>query len=183
MIELKNICKSFAGKPVLTNYCRVIPDTGITRIAGASGYGKTTILRIIAGLEKPDSGEIIGIDGKKIAYLFQENRLLPQLSAKKNVAIVSSDAEAERRLAEVGLSAEGDKLPDELSGGMARRVAIARTLALGGDIYLFDEPLAGLDDENLEQIMALIQTVAERCPVVLVTHNTAILPEQTAAGN
>ena len=94
MIELQNISKSFDGVSVLDNISTGIPDSEIFAICGASGSGKTTLMRIILGLEQPDSGNISGLEGKKTAVVFQNDRLLPWLSALDNVAAVCSKERA-----------------------------------------------------------------------------------------
>ena len=129
MIELQNISKSFDGVSVLDNISAEIPDSGIFAICGASGSGKTTLMRIILGLEQPDSGNISGLEGKKTAVVFQNDRLLPWLRALDNVAAVCSKEHAKEMLEKVELSDALNKKPAELSGGMCRRVALARALA------------------------------------------------------
>ena len=130
MIELQNISKSFDGVSVLDNISAEIPDSGIFAICGASGSGKTTLMRIILGLEQPDSGNISGLGGKKTAVVFQNDRLLPWLSALDNVAAVCSKERAKEMLEKVELSDALSKKPAELSGGMCRRVAFSlRTMA------------------------------------------------------
>lgn len=170
MITLRNVSKSFGGQTVLDNISFTVPENGIVRLRGASGSGKTTLLRIIAGLCVPDSGEIV-TGGERIAYVFQEDRLLPWLSAKKNAALGSSEREAELWLGKMGLSEHMDKRPAELSGGMRRRVALARGFAFGGDALLLDEPFTGLDI-NLrgEVILPLIAEYALNRPVILAAH-------------
>ena len=125
MIELQNISKSFDGVSVLDNISAEIPDSGIFAICGASGSGKTTLMRIILGLEQPDSGNISGLEGKKTAVIFQNDRLLPWLSALDNVAAVCSKERAKEMLEKVELSDTLNKKPAELSGGMCRRVEAA----------------------------------------------------------
>ena len=175
-ITLKNVTKSFDSVRVLDLPALEIPDTGIFAILGASGNGKTTLLRILAALETPDSGSVEGLDGKKISVVFQEDRLLPTLTALQNVAIVSNEKNAKDALCAVGLSDAADKLPSQLSGGMARRVALARAIAYGGDVYLLDEPFKGLDSEIKNQVVSLFVKLAEKASVIIVTHD-----EQEAA--
>ena len=111
MIELQNISKSFDGVSVLDNISAKIPDSGIFAICGASGSGKTTLMRIILGLEQPDSGNISGLEGKKTAVVFQNDRLLPWLSAFDNVAAVCSKGRAKEMLEKVELSDALNKKP------------------------------------------------------------------------
>lgn len=168
-IILKNISKSYGENTVLDNVNIEIPDCGIFGIFGPSGCGKTTLLRIICGLEKPDSGEITG--AKKFSVVFQEDRLMPTLTALGNVAAVSDNETAKLWLERVGLAESLDKLPSELSGGMKRRVAVARALAFDAEALILDEPFKGLEAELKESIAKLICEYAQNKPVILVTHD------------
>lgn len=168
---IRNISKSYDGKKVLDKLSFEIPDKGIFGIFGASGHGKTTLLRLICGLEKPDSGEIFGTTELKFSVVFQEDRLLPSLTALENVALVSDKATASGLLERVGLAESANKYPSELSGGMSRRTAIARALAYGGDMLILDEPFKGLEAELKEDIGKLICEYAQTKPVVIVTHD------------
>lgn len=171
MIELKNVSKSFGENSVLSGISFAFPDSGITCIEGKSGKGKTTLLRILAGLEKPDSGSVEGIESKKISYVFQEDRLLPAVTAFENVSLVSNEKSAGFWMNELEILEHGGKLPGELSGGMRRRVAIARALAFGGDVYLFDEPFKGLDEALKEKLKKIIKNLSKTACVLLVVHN------------
>lgn len=176
MIELKNICKSFDQKAVLQGLTLSFPTGSKTVIMGESGCGKTTLLRIIAGLTPADSGSVI--QSGNTAVMFQEPRLLPWKSAVENIRTVlrkNSYALAEKHLAAVGLSEAADKLPRELSGGMAQRVAFARFLAYaedtGAELLLLDEPFSALDSETEEKMTALLKSFAENKTLILVTHD------------
>ena len=153
-IICRSVSKSYGEKQVLSNFSFSMEYGGVYRIIGASGCGKTTLLRLICGLETPDDGIITGAKLEDISYLFQEDRLFPWLSAVKNVEIASKDknrrALAKKLLSELGLDKEKDfhLLPSELSGGMSRRVAIARALIKNSEILILDEALRGLDDEQ-----------------------------------
>ena len=171
MIILKNISKSYGGKAVLDNVNIEIPGSGVFGIFGASGQGKTALIRLLCGLEKPDGGEIIGSDSMNFSVVFQEDRLFPSLTALGNVSLVSDETTARRLLDLVGLHGSEDKYPDELSGGMSRRVAIARALAYGGDALILDEPFKGLEAELKEHIGKLISEYAQTKPVIIVTHD------------
>ena len=171
MITVKNITKTFDSKKVLDNINTVIPDSGIFAVSGASGSGKTTFMRILAGLETPDSGIVEGLEGKKISVMFQDDRLLPWYSALDNVAAVCNKDTAKEWLKKVELTHAADKKPSELSGGMCRRVALARALAFDGDILFLDEPFKGLDIELRERMAELIKTFAKTKPVILITHD------------
>lgn len=168
-IILKNISKSYAGKKVLDNISFEIPDSGIFGIFGASGSGKTTLVRILCGLEKPDGGEISGAGA--FSVVFQEDRLMPAMTALENVAAVSDEERARGLLTRLGLENSFDKYPDELSGGMSRRVAAARAFAFEADGLILDEPFKGLEAELKESLAEMICDYAQKKPVVLVTHD------------
>lgn len=171
LIRIQNIHKSFGGNTVLSGVTAEIPLHGATVLRGVSGVGKTTLFRIMLGLEKPDAGEIFGLQGRKPAVVFQEDRLLPWASALENAALGSDTARAESALRTLGLADHLALLPRELSGGMKRRVAIARALAYQGDILFLDEPFTGLDEENKRiAANALLQA---RVPIVVITHDNA----------
>lgn len=175
-VRVENVSKNFEGKEVIKNFSLELPKTGIYCLLGASGAGKTTLLRLIAGLDMPDSGRIIGTEGKKISFVFQGDRLLPSSTAFENIAVASSPETAKLWLKRLELDDAADKKPDKLSGGMARRVALARALAFGGDILLLDEPFKGFDSELKKRVIPYITDFAKNALVVLVTHD-----EQEAA--
>ena len=170
-ILVKNLSKTFGGHQVLNNFSAEIPLCGVTVIRGASGAGKTTLFRLLLGLEKPESGEIRGMQGRKPAVVFQEDRLLPWATALENAQMGSDESRAKAALTRLGLGDNLCQLPRELSGGMKRRVAIARALAYGGDILFLDEPFTGLDEEN-KRIAA--EALAEASvPILVITHDDA----------
>ncbi|HZJ77241.1 MAG TPA: ATP-binding cassette domain-containing protein [Clostridia bacterium] len=169
-IEIKNIKKSFEDKIVLDGISAKFPNRGIVALSGDSGSGKTTLIRIIAGLETADSGEIKGLDGLKVSYVFQEDRLLPQLTVLENVSVVGDEKTAREWLDKMELSNELDKKPFQLSGGMKRRVALARALTFDGDILMLDEPFKGLELRLKEKIIDIIKTISDNRLVILVTH-------------
>ncbi|MCQ2518199.1 MAG: ATP-binding cassette domain-containing protein [Lachnospiraceae bacterium] len=166
-MKITNLTVSYDGMPVIDRLNLEIGD-GITCIMGESGLGKTTLLHTIAGLIKPDSGEIEGAPVRP-AVMFQEDRLLPWFSALKNLETVCSDTgRALEMLRAVELEEASDKLPDELSGGMKRRVALARTLLFDSDMLILDEPFKGLDEALTGRIARLIREV--KVPVIVATH-------------
>ena len=178
MLTLKNITKKYGDKTVLDGFSYSFPEKGFVAISGMSGIGKTTLLNIIMGLEKADSGEIIwDISEPKISCVFQEDRLLERESALENVLFVIKDRTEEEKkkairiLEELGLGAELDTKAKELSGGMARRVAIARALAFAADIYIMDEPIKGLDAETRKQTIDTIRHWTEGKLLIMVSHN------------
>ena len=145
MIRLRHVTAGYPEKEVLHQLSLDLPESGAMALMAPSGYGKTTLLRVLAGLLPIQAGKITGLKGKKIAFLFQEDRLLPWLTAEKNVEIVSSREMARYWLAQMEIP-DPSQYPREMSGGMQRRVALARAMAYGGDILLLDEPFKGLDE-------------------------------------
>lgn len=168
MIKIRNISLAFGENIVFHDFSADIPFEGVTAVRGPSGEGKTSLFRMLLGLQKPDDGTILGLEGKRVSVVFQEDRLLPWASALENVALVSDRSTAETMLAALGLKDSMNLLPKELSGGMRRRVAIARALAYGGDVLFLDEPFTGLDEEN-KQLVAK-EVLKANVPVFVITH-------------
>lgn len=171
MIELRNVTCTYGDKTPLKDISLTLPERGVVGVFGPSGRGKTTLLRLLLGRITPASGTVEGLEDKRIAAVFQEDRLIPWRTVLENVAIVKdgSEEEAAALLADMELAGEGDKLPGALSGGMQRRVALARALHYGGDILLLDEPFKGLD-EALRRRM--IEKVKGSFPLILIaTHD------------
>ncbi len=177
MIRLDDVSVRFGEKRVLERFSLALPESGILGLSGPSGCGKTTLARVLAGLIRPDSGDISGIAPGDAAMLFQEDRLLPWLSALGNVAAVCDRECAREFLVAVGLESEADARPDALSGGMRRRVALARALAYPSRLLILDEPFTGIDGALRERLYPLIRAAAEKKPVVLITHS----PDELAA--
>lgn len=174
MLTVQHLTKSFDGNPVLSDFSCTFPDNGIVTIVGPSGYGKTTLLRCIAGLEKPDSGEILGVP-ERISYCFQEDRLLPWRTSLGNLEAVLGRRRREELLCwldRVGLSEARDKYPSELSGGMRSRVAFARALAFDAPLLLLDEPFHALDNATRGAMEELLLSKAKNRLILLVTHHT-----------
>ncbi len=171
MIELDGVSLAFGEKQVLDRFSLRIPGEGITVLRGPSGCGKTTLLRLLAGLETPREGQISGISPRETALLFQEDRLLPWRTVEQHITDVlprSRRGEAGRWLELVELSGEKGTLPAALSGGMGRRLALARCLALGGALLLLDEPFSGVDPARAERIMGRLRALGT--PILLVSH-------------
>ena len=176
MLELDRVTLSYGEKEVLRDFSLSLPLEGITALRGPSGCGKTTLLRCIAGLVRPQGGQITGVSPRETAFLFQENRLFPWRTVGQHIADVlprERRGEAARWLALAELEGEEAAYPASLSGGMGRRLALARCLALGGKVYLLDEPFSGVDPERAERIMGRIRTLG--APVLLVSHEAAVL--------
>lgn len=179
-IELVSISKSYDRQIILKDFSLTLPEKGIVCLQGPSGCGKTTLLRLLAGLETPDSGEIKGLlyakaepHGPKIAMVFQEDRLLPSFSARRNIAIVSKEEDPDPLMERLGILDAADKPVHALSGGMQRRVALARAMAYGGEIYLLDEPFKGLDQATKKRVMDQFKPLGEKALVIVVTHDAA----------
>ncbi len=173
MISIENISKSFNGKEVLKNVSFRVKKGECVALTGESGAGKTTLLRIIAGLESADSGTVSFSEDVRKTFVFQENRLLKNKSVLDNVLTVAPDkAKALYYLERLFLIEDADKKAGELSGGMKRRLAIARALAYGGEIFFLDEPLRELDTETLKAAADLIKEEISGKTAVLITHDS-----------
>lgn len=175
MIELTRISKSYPPKTVIQDLSFCLPERGIFCLMGPSGCGKTTLLKMIAGLEDPSNGTLT-VDVAKKAMVFQEDRLVPWLTSEENIRLVLPKGEnssflAQDLLASLGLQKAANALPGTLSGGMKRRVSLARALAVRADLLLLDEPFTGLDDESKKNAAALIRKEGTRALVIAVTHN------------
>ena len=173
---ISDLSKKFGKKTVFDSFSLKIEDKGITALWGESGCGKTTLLRMIAGLDKKYSGEIEYENIKKISYVFQETRLLNNLPALENVSLTLGNNEetketAKKWLIKMGLENDLYTYPDEMSGGMKQRVSIARALAFDGDILLLDEAFNGIDPERTQAIMDMIIEYSKNKPCIVVTHN------------
>ena len=195
MIELSHVNLEFAGKVILSDISLSIKKGEVAIILGPSGAGKSSILKIILGLWQPDSGKVL-IDGKNIAGLsendimpvrrrmgivFQANALFDSLNVENNVAFFLREhsklnsKEIKSKVSEilsfVNLKGTEKIYPDQLSGGMKKRVAIARAMVFNPEIILFDEPTTGLDPINAKHILDLVARLREQgTTAVVVTH-------------
>lgn len=168
-IVISGLSKAFGEKQVLENFSCTLPAPGLTALMGPSGVGKTTLFRILLGLEKPDSGVIFGMEGKTLSVVFQEDRLFPDLTVLQNAEVAGTNGEA--WLARLGLQSELSVYPQSLSGGMRRRVSIARAICRNGDVFLLDEPFQGLDKERKRDVMEIFRQLKKEKPVLLITHD------------
>lgn len=171
MISFKNVYFSYGKKSVLSDFNLQINEGDRVAICGESGVGKTTVLRLIMGLEKEKSGIIEIEKDKKITAVFQEDRLLPFKTVLENISLFGDGKLGLEILKKMGLEDYANKYPSSLSGGMARRVSIARALAHSGDIFIFDELFNGIDEENVKLTASLINDYTANKTVVMVSHN------------
>ena len=172
-IRLVDVTAGYASQTVLNRLSFALPERGAIWVTGPSGCGKTLLLRVLAGLHRPYSGSMEGLGGLRIGMAFQEDRLLPWCTALENVRCVlkkteESEKTAREWLSRMELAEVAQSYPDELSGGMQRRLALARALAYGGDLLLLDEPFNGLDKELRSRVAAHIKSAAPL--IVLVSH-------------
>ncbi|MCT0020362.1 amino acid ABC transporter ATP-binding protein [Weissella cibaria] len=192
MLEIKNLAKSYDTRTIFKNMNLTVNDGEVLSIVGPSGIGKTTFLRIVAGLLPANDGEMIlngeALDltgdrtGAQVGVIFQDFNLFPQYTVKENVMLApqlvhhETKAEAaenaDRLLQDLGLTTQADQYPFQLSGGQKQRVAIARALAMKPGILAYDEPTSGLDAESTERVIAVIkQLQAQVVTQLVVTHD------------
>lgn len=170
MIQAAGLTVRYGERTVLDRFSMTLADHELVYLSGPSGAGKTTLLRVLAGLLVPAEGRA-ALSGRPV-LLFQEDRLFPGRSARRQVEAVLPKArrgEAGSFLELVELGEDGDKLPEELSGGMARRLALARALAVEGDLLLLDEPFAGVDLARARRILARLREGGK--PILLTGHS------------
>lgn len=192
MIRLEHLYKRYpspqgGGRTVLEDFSLELPERGAVCFFGPSGCGKTTLLHILAGLTRPDAGTVTGLEGKRLSMVFQEDRLLPWLTAAQNVALAlpgtgalpkREELDAARSLLDqLGLAEAAELKPDQLSGGMQRRVAIARAFAHQGEVLVLDEPFKGLDGAVKDRVIRQTARMKEKALILFVTHD---LPEAQA---
>ena len=178
MLKLQHLTKQFGTAPLFTDLCMEV-DAPVVLWA-PSGWGKTTLLRILMGLERPTTGSVEGVG--RVAAVFQEDRLCPQLNAVQNVTLVLPGAENQYKeqiineFQQLGMDAAALQLPARrLSGGQKRRVALLRALWAPSDTLLLDEPFTGMDPAALQASIALLRERVEGRPVLLATHDRAAI--------
>ena len=192
MLELRNISKKFGKKEILSNFSLTIPEKQILAIVGPSGGGKTTLLRMLAGLETIDSGEIF-YNGESLpldelekrhllGFVFQDSQLFPHLSVMENLILSPiktmgmPEADAKKKavdlLTRLGLEAHADAYPYSLSGGQKQRVALARAMMIDPEVIGYDEPTSALDPElRLEVEKLILQNRELGMTQIVVTHD------------
>lgn len=174
-LKFCGVCKSYGNKPVFRNFDLTVEPGETVILMGRSGCGKTTLLHLAAGLRKPDAGMITGVP-ERLSMVFQEDRLCEEFSPIWNIRLATDRPEEEIRplLRELSLAAEADSPVTTLSGGMKRRVAIARAVLYDGDLLLLDEAFRGLDGETLRETVACVRRRSVGKTVLCATHNEAV---------
>ncbi len=183
-IRIESLSKKFGDQMLFKDVSLEIKQGGITALIGGSGCGKTTLLRMISGIDKDYSGRIYGVPDQ-ISFLFQEDRLLPWYNVKRNIEFVLKDVMEKEQMElavsqiikDVQLDGHETKLPSELSGGMQRRVAMARAFCYPASLLLMDEPFKGFDLKLNLELIALFQKLyaSSGKTVILVAHETELL--------
>lgn len=178
-IHIKELSKSFGTKKVLDRFSEEIPIDGTTVIMGESGCGKTTLINIMMGFEHPDSGEITGMP-TRISAVFQDDCLCEDFSALSNIRAITAkkytDDILSGYLLGMGLKQKDITKPvHELSGGMKRRVAIARSLAAESDLIIMDEPFKGIDEDTREKVIEFVlnDTKSKGKGLLVITHDAS----------
>lgn len=174
-IEIRNLTKYFGENLVLDHISTIFKDRKVNCILGESGCGKTTLLHIIMGIVKADSGSILGLEDRKVSAIFQEDRLCESLTLLKNIRLVcdnkiSNDA-ISKHIAQVGLKDYLHEPIDKLSGGMKRRVSIVRAILYPCDTIIMDEPFKGLDDATKLAVTEYIKKYTVDKTLIVVTHD------------
>lgn len=192
MLEIRNLCKSFGDKKIFSNYQLTIPEGKIIAIVGPSGGGKTTLLRMLAGLEEIDSGQLF-YNGEELplealqernllGFVFQDFQLFPHLSVMENLTLSpiktmglsreQVEQKARDLLTQLGLAEHQAAYPHSLSGGQKQRVALARAMMIDPEIIGYDEPTSALDPALRKEVEQLIvDNRATGITQIVVTHD------------
>ena len=174
LVSFQKVSLRLGEKEVLRDFSLDLQNKGIYGVIGPSGCGKTTLLNLIQGFLQPDAGEI-ALFSDRISAVFQENRLLPWYTVYQNIALAArrpvGREEVEALLRRLCMPGELDSLPGSLSGGMARRVALARALLSESDILLLDEPFKGVDMACKRQCEKTLQALSGGRLTLLVTYD------------
>ena len=174
MLTIEHLTKQFGEKTLFRDRCLTVEGPAV--LWAPSGWGKTTLLRILMGLDTPNAGRVRGVG--RAAAVFQEDRLCPQLTALQNVTLVLPGSEKQYKeqirvdFQQIGMDAAALTLPAaRLSGGQKRRTALLRALWAPSDTLLLDEPFTGMDPDTLAAAAALLRTRCGTEPVLLATHD------------
>ncbi|MGX7042472.1 amino acid ABC transporter ATP-binding protein [Leuconostoc holzapfelii] len=192
MLEIKQLTKTYTTNTIFKALDLTVADGEVLSIVGPSGIGKTTLIKILAGLETADTGDVtlngekLAIDGTrsdaKVGLIFQDFNLFPNYKVLDNIMLapinvnkVAPDvakAKATELLETLGMADKGDLFPYQLSGGQKQRVAIARALAMDPQILAYDEPTSGLDEASTKQVAEVVKTLkAQGVTQMIITHD------------
>ena len=192
MLEIKQLTKTYNTNTIFKALNLSVADGEVLSIVGPSGIGKTTLIKILAGLETADAGEVrlndeqLAIDGTradaKVGLIFQEFNLFPNYTVIENIMLApinvsrlsrdAAKAKATALLATLGMTDKADLYPYQLSGGQKQRVAIARALAMDPKILAYDEPTSGLDEASTKQVAEVVKTLkAQGVTQLIITHD------------
>lgn len=172
MIRIENLSFSYDGKnPIIENFSDFFQEGERVCLSAPSGKGKTTLLRLLCSLEKPQSGTIEFEKDFRISFSPQYSDLFPWYDALKNVSLVSDDETAKKWLGLFGMTEKMNQKPDSLSGGQKQRVSLAKAAAFDPDILLIDEGFSGLDDELKFKIMDILGEHFSKRLIVFSSHN------------
>ena len=172
-IILNDVSKAFEQKQVLEHFSFSFPERGVIAVMGKSGSGKSTLINLLLGLVKPDEGEILIPSDTRFSVVFQEDRLMEHLSAYDNLRLTAGCRRTEifSALEALGLNPADRSPVKTYSGGMKRRVALARGILFRADVLLLDEPFRGLDGETREQAIDYLMRQWSDRLIILVTHD------------
>ena len=192
MLEIKQLTKTYNTNTIFKALNLSVADGEVLSIVGPSGIGKTTLIKILAGLETADAGEVrlngeqLAIDGTradaKVGLIFQDFNLFPNYTVIENIMLApinvsrlsrdAAKAKATALLATLGMTDKADLYPYQLSGGQKQRVAIARALAMDPKILAYDEPTSGLDEASTKQVTEVVKTLkAQGVTQLIITHD------------
>lgn len=192
MLEIKQLTKTYSTNTIFKALNLSVADGEVLSIVGPSGIGKTTLIKILAGLETADAGEVrlngeqLAIDGTradaKVGLIFQDFNLFPNYTVIENIMLApinvsrlsrdAAKAKATALLATLGMTDKADLYPYQLSGGQKQRVAIARALAMDPKILAYDEPTSGLDEASTKQVAEVVKTLkAQGVTQLIITHD------------
>lgn len=192
MIQIQNLTKQFGDKTIFKNLSLTLDDGEILTVMGPSGIGKTTLIKVLTGLEEAQSGTItIGNEqfpvgtpqvSKQFALIFQDFNLFPHLTVKENIELApkivkkadqpSITQKTSELLRKLNITEQANLYPHQLSGGQKQRVAIARALAMEPQVIIYDEPTSGLDEQSTRQVESImLQLKKEGVSQLVVTHD------------